>query len=325
MATAGKYAALHVAAFLVIVNAGFWGQNTFRPLASCQFRSSQFRAVQASVLRLVPDARVPVPWAYIEGLDWVLATERSQTSNVYLLGQVGRDGVIGRRFPWFYPVAWLYKEPIATQLLLLLALGAYALRFRRFDFRRNEWFLAGPVLFFAWYFTFVFNAQLGFRFAIVVLPMLLVFTGSLLRDAGTAGRDRLAVVGGLALYLVVSVLSYYPHFISYFNELVWDRTKAYRILVGSDLGWSENHWYVRRYLRRHPDAVFEPEGPQTGTIVLSVNKYVGKWSVERYRWLRENFEPVGHVAHGHLIFRVTPEALRRVTDPLPADWGDKDH
>jgi hypothetical protein len=29
------------------------------------------------------------------------------------------------------------------------------------------------------------------------------------------------------------------------------------------------------------------------------------------------------VAHGHLVFRVTPEALRLVTDPGPADWADK--
>ena len=77
------------------------------------------------------------------------------------------------------------------------------------------------------------------------------------------------------LYLVASVLSYYPHFIPYFNELVWDRSKAYRILADSNLGWSQNHWYLRRYLRRHPEALFEPPGLQAGTIVLSVNKYVG--------------------------------------------------
>jgi hypothetical protein len=321
---AGKYAALYVAAFLVIVNVGYWGQSTFRPLATSQFRSSQFQRVQAA-LQPVPGLRIPVPWAYIEGLDWVLAKERAETNNVYLLGQVGKDGVPGRRFPEYYAVAWLYKEPIATQVLLLLALGAYVLRFRRFDFRRNEWFLAVPVLFFAWYLTFVFQTQLGYRFALVALPFVFVFTGSLLRDMATMGRGRRVLVGGLVLYLVASVLSYYPHFIPYFNELVWDRSKAYRILADSNLGWSQNHWYLRRYLRRHPEALFEPPGLQAGTIVLSVNKYVGLSFAERYRWLRENFEPVGHVAHGHLIFHVTPEALARVTDPVPADVRDKEN
>jgi len=237
---AGKYVALYVAAFLVIVNAGYWGQDTFRPLASFRFLSPQFRDAQAAALRVVPGLRVPVPRPYVESLDWVLALERSDRNNVYLLGQVGRDGVPGRRFPEYYAVAWLYKEPIATQLLLLFALVAYVLRFRWFHFRRDEWFLLCPVLFFAWYFTFVFQTQKGFRFVLVVLPFLFVFTGSLLRDVATMRRGPKLLIGGLVLYLVVSVLSYYPHFIPYFNELVWDRTKAYRILVDTNLGWSQN-------------------------------------------------------------------------------------
>ena len=321
---AGKYAALYIMAFLIIVNAAYWGQDTFRPLESYQFLSHQFRDVQAAALRVVPGLRVPVPSPYVESLDWVLALERSdRRNNMYLLGQWGKNGVPGQRFPEYYAVAWLYKEPIATQLLLLFALVAYVLRFRRFDFRRNEWPLAATVLFFAWYFTFVFQTQKGIRFVLVVLPLLFVFTGSLLRDAATMRRGPRLLIGGLVLYLVVSMLSYYPHFIPYFNELVWDRKQAYRILIDTNLGWGQNKRYVRQYLRRHPDALFEPEGPQAGTIVLSVNKYAGLWFSERYRWLRENFEPVGHIAHGHLLFRVTPEALRRVTDPLPPDHGDK--
>ena len=73
-----------------------------------------------------------------------------------------------------------------------------------------------------------------------------------------------------------------------------------------------------------PNTLEDPDGAQAGTIVISVNKYVGLSFGERFRWLRENFEPVGHIAHGHLIFRVTPEALRRVTDPLSADWADQE-
>ena len=313
--TAGKHVALHVAAFLVIVNVGFWGRDTFRPLATYEFRSRQFQEVQATVLRLLPGLQVPVPEPYVQGLDRVLAIERAGRK-AYLLGQVG---AAGERFLAYYPVVWLYKEPIATQILLLLALVAYVRRFRRFDFHRNEWALLCPVIFFAWYFTFVFNRQRGFRWVIVVLPLLFVFTGSLLRDVATLGRGQRVLVGGLVVYLVGSVLSYYPHFIPYFNELVWDRTKAYRILVDSNIAWDQNRWYLRRYLRRHPDASLNPEDPRAGRVVVSVDRYV--WGPP---WVRENFEPVGHIAHAHLIFQVTPEALRRVTEPVPVDWADKD-
>ncbi len=320
---ASAYAALYVAAFLVVVNLGYWGQRTLEPLAASQFRSSEFQRVQAA-LAGVPGLRVPVPWAYVEGLDWVLHDERAQQWNIYLLGDIGKGGVVGQRFPEYYLVAWLYKEPIATQLLLLLAIGVYALRFRRFDFRRNEWFLAAPVLFFACYLTFVFRAQIGYRHALVVLPMLFVFTGSLLSEAAGLGRRARWLVGALLVYLVVSVLSYYPHFIPYMNELVWDRSRAYTVLADSSLVLDQNHWYVRRYLRQHPAVVVEPDAPMTGTLLVRVERYVGLFFVEQFRWLRENFEPVGHVAHGHLLFRVTPEALQLVTDPLSADWEDKE-
>jgi 4-amino-4-deoxy-L-arabinose transferase-like glycosyltransferase len=319
-----KIGLLYVAGFLVVVNAGYWGQRTLQPVTSYHFRSHAFQQAQR-VLAAVPELRMPVPAAYVEGMDWVLSIERGHGSltNPYLLGEVGRDNVAGRRFPEYYAVAWLVKEPIATQLLLLLAVGAYLARRRQFHFRRNEWFLACPVLFFASYLTLAFNMQIGYRFALPALPFLFVFTGSLARDAAAMRRSSRLLIGGLLLYLVGSTLSYYPHFIPYFNELVWNRTNAYRIMADSNLAWSQDGWYVTRYLRRHPDALFEPVDPQVGTVLLSANKYAGLRDVERYRWIRENFEPVGHVAHGHLVFRVTPEALRRVTDPVPADGADK--
>jgi dolichyl-phosphate-mannose-protein mannosyltransferase len=205
---AGAYGALYAAAFLLVVNLAYWGQRTLEPLAGSRLRSSQFRQVQAA-LAPMPGLRIPVPWAHVEGLDWVLHDERAQEWNVYLLGEMGKGGAVGRRFPEYYLVSWLYKEPIATQLLLLGALAVYALRVRRFDFRRNEWFLAAPVLFFAWYLTFVFRAQIGYRHAIVVLPMIFVFTGSLLSEAAALGRRTRWLAGGLLGYLVVSVLSYY--------------------------------------------------------------------------------------------------------------------
>jgi hypothetical protein len=316
------WAALYVAAYLAVVNLAYWGEQTFQPLAASHFQSSQFQRIQ-TVLAPLPWVRIPVPWPYVEGMDWVFSLERLG-ANVYLLGEMGKGGEAGLRFPEYYAVSWLYKEPIATQLLMLLALVAYLARVRRFDFRRNEWFLAAPTMFFVWYFGFVFNYQAGFRYVLVMLPVLVVFTGSLLAEPPALGGRGRAVVGVLVVYLVVSVLSYYPHFLPYFNELVWDRKMAYKVLADASLVQDENHWYVRQYLRRHPEVILEPDGPTAGAILVRVEFFVGLFYVEQFRWLRENFAPVGHVAHGHLLFRVTPEALRRVTDPLSADWVDQE-
>ena len=71
------------------------------------------------------------------------------------------------------------------------------------------------------------------------------------------------------------MLSYYPHFIPYFNELLWDRKRAYTVLADSSLVLDENHWYMRRYLRKHPEVVFEPDAPMAGTLLVRVEFYVG--------------------------------------------------
>ncbi len=312
---------LYLAAFLLAVNAGYWGHETLKPLRDYPFASEQFREVQAT-LGPLGGLRVPIPAPFVESLDLVLADER-RGANPYLLGEVGKDGVPGRRFPEYFAVAWLYKMPIPTLVLLLLALVTYVLRFRRFDFRRDEWFLVCPILFFAWYFTFVYNFQIGLRHALVVHPFAFVLAGSLLRDAGEVYRGARIALGGLLLWQAVSVLSYAPHFLAYFNEFVWDRKQAYRILADSNLDWGQSGRYVARYLRDHPDVHFMPDRPRPGTILLSVNYYAGLLRSEQFRWLRENFEPAGHVAYTHLLFQVSPEALRRVTDPLPPDHGDK--
>jgi len=64
-------------------------------------------------------------------------------------------------------------------------------------------------------------------------------------------------------------------------------------------------------------------GPQAGRLLVAANVYTGYIGRERFRRLRENFTPVGHVGYAYLLFDVSPEALRRVTDPIPPDYADK--
>ena len=114
---------------------------------------------------------------------------------------------------------------------------------------------------------------------------------------------------------MVSSLSYHPHSIAYFNELIGRRVNAYRFLADSNLDWEDVDHFVEEYRRAHPETpvVVNPETPQAGTLLVSANQLVGVVHPGKYQWLRENFRPVGHVAYSHLLFRVTPEELARVT------------
>ncbi len=303
-------ALLIVVLSLLVINVGFLFDRTFTPLNQYAFRSSLFRSVQSSA-GLLGALPVPVPYPYLEGLDWVIENERTGHGfgRIYLLG----DLRAGQGFAGYYFYACLYKLPIATQLVLLAAVIAYIVRWRRFDVLKNEAVLLVPLLFFTIYFNFFYRAQIGLRYFLVVMPLLYVLCGSLIAKTRALTRPVAAALMAAMAGLILSVLSYYPHFLPYFNELVWDRTQAYKILADSNIDWGQNGWYLEQYLASHPNAVVDPDRPTAGTILVHVNKLTGVTEdPETFRWLREHFTPVDHVAYAVVVYNISPSDLQRI-------------
>ena len=302
-----RFAAVYVVIGVLVVNIGFEFNRTFTPLRDYQFKSDLFVSLQQR-LSPIGGTAVPVPYPYLQGLDWVAFNERTGTGYgpVYLLGQLRR----GQGFPGYYFVAYLFKEPLAIQLLGLTAIAAYVWNRRRFHFLQNESFLLIPVAFFSVYFNFFFRAQIGFRFFIVALPLLQVFFASLLYGWPQVSRWKRPAVGGLLIYLALSVFSYYPFYLAYFNELVWDRRQAYKVLADSNLDWGQSDWYLQRYVASHPQAHVQPDSSVAGTVIVSVNTLVGVLGgPNHYHWLRAHFEPVDTIAYSYLVYQIPTDAL----------------
>ena len=293
---------------LTIINVGFLFNQSLTPLDLYSLHSSFFRSIQSAV-GVAGELPLPIPYPYLEGLDLVMEHERTGSSfgRIYLFGELRE----GSGFLGYYLWASLFKVPLATQCLVLGAGVAFLARRRRLDWRKNEVVMLLPVAFFTAYFNVFNRSQIGIRYFLVVFPLAYVFAGSLMA-IGTA-RAR-ASVGAVAVGgLILSVVSYYPHFLPYFNELVWDRTQAYTILADSNIDWGQNGSYVAEYQARHPDHVFEPEKPTAGTILVRVNQLTAvTGDPNRYRWLREHFKPIDHVAHAVLVYRVTETDLERI-------------
>jgi hypothetical protein len=174
--------------------------------------------------------------------------------------------------------------------------------------RREEIFLLIPILVYWIYFNFFFNAQIGIRHVLPVFTLATIFCGRFLAAPESKLRRYAAVI--LVAWAGISALSYYPHFISYFNEFVPDRKLAYRHLADSNLDWRGNEWYLAEYVRRHPGVIVDPRKPQAGRIVVPVNALVGvNRSPGEYRWLREHFTPVDHIAYSFLVYDVPKEML----------------
>ena len=306
------YALLFALVGMLAVNAGFLFNRTLVPLREYDFSTDILRSIQSNPL-LPGSLRVPFPAPYIEGLDAVRSTEVTGDTfgNIYLLGKIRETTPGFRPFPGYYSAAFLLKVPIAVQVLILMSAVMYIQNRRRFSFLRNEVFLFCPLLFFAVYFNFFFRAQIGIRFFLVVFPFLHVFCGSLVAEARPPGPRLKAIVVALMVYLAVSVASHFPHYISYFNEIVWDRKQAYRFLADSNIDWGQNRYYLERYTIGHPDAILRPGAPITGTVVVAVNDLVGVWDPDKYRWIRDNHEPVGHIAFSYLVYEIPEDSVLR--------------
>jgi hypothetical protein len=306
------YVAVGCAFIFVIINIGFLFNRSFVPLNQYVFQSHTFKLLQN--IKIVQDLRVPFPYPYLQGLDRVMYNEGAGKGfgNIYLLGQLRT----GQGFAGYYFVAFALKVPIATQIIIAIAVIVYAIsKQRRKLFLQNEVFLLVPVLFYTIYFNFFYDAQIGFRYFMVVFPLLYVFSGSLFTNWLVFSVKQKLVIGALAAYLIASVLSYYPLYLSYFNEIVWDRKYAYKYLADSNLDWGQGQYYLVDYMSAHPNAIYTPNQVMSGELIVGASDLVGvtTWGdPDKYKWLRDNFQPVKTIAYEYLVFDITPAQLQQL-------------
>lgn len=185
------------------------------------------------------------------------------------------------------------------------------------------------------FFVFSFSiAQLGIRYILMIFPFLFVFC-SRVTLGWTALKNRYKIfVFTLITYLLFSNLSYFPHYISYFNELLVDRKMGYTILADSNLDWGQNWVYLEKYLQKNPNARYmqyfrennklrlfekrlwdevELEKFKGGFVVVQANQLVGVINdSEVFQYLRKNKKPIDHIGYSYLIFEIQPSDLDKI-------------
>lgn len=307
-AKAGGEFLLISAISLLIINGAFLFNGSFRPISEYSFQAKLVDNTRQVVLKL-GDLPAPLPAPFLEGMDATLHGERTggpTVSNLYYMFGEIRD--VG--FKGYYLVATLFKVPLGSLLLFTAAVLGWLRKRKRFKDNLPDLFLLIPILYFGIYFNLILRYTKGIRHFLVVFPFALVFAGSLVRSWDTASRRKKLAVLTACVAVAASVLSYFPHYISYFNELVPIRRRSYKILADSNLDWGQNQWYLERYRESHPEAQIDPHDPVAGTVVVSANELIGiLGSPDDYRWLRENFEPTGTIAYSYLVYEVPPDNI----------------
>jgi len=300
---------------IFIISATHLFYQMFLPLKDYSFRSGMFLQLQ-KYFGFLP---MPLPSSYIRSMDLVMyfdsignGVPESISNPPYILGHYDPYGI------WYYYfVTLFFKIPVAT---LLIWIGSLVLFFKKFSnpsFIRNELFLFLPVAFYLIYFDFFYATQLGIRHILIILPSLFIFSGSLYSWLIANGKKWIIYV--LMAYQVISVASYFPHFLPYTNEFLPNKKMAYKKLGDTNIGYREGEKFRIAYMKKNPDIVFAPDSIIPGRIMLDANRVLGlNKNMNEYAfqfiWAKDLI-PVDHIHSQYLIYDITSrmaDSLRNI-------------
>jgi hypothetical protein len=165
----------------------------------------------------------------------------------FLLGRIDYRG-----WWYFYPVAFLFKTPVALHLLVLAAVAGFARSWpgvRRAMASRLRVAVIGGLVFGAA--LLGSHLDIGFRYSLPVLPLLCVLTAAGVVRLWRAAR-RPALRYALAAVLawdIVAPLTAYPWFLSYLSEYSPGRDAAYEVLVDSNIDWGQGLLALHDFMR----------------------------------------------------------------------------
>lgn len=237
---------------LYILNMGYMFDGSFRPVKKYQFLSRALSGIQTeednqtgnrfkdSWLGNIP---VPLPADFVLGID-IQKSDFERGRSSYLNGVTAPRG-----WKSYYLWVVLFKEPIGTLLLFLLAAAAVF----RHPLRREE-----LLVLFTGLTLFIFvSAQDGLsmhpRYILPAMGFFYLFaarTGRLLTGANRPAKATAAI--GLAAVVLASLM-WYPHSISYFNTLAGGAAGGPRHLLDSSADWGQAKYLLCDYCRRHPE------------------------------------------------------------------------
>lgn len=168
----------------------------------------------------------------------------------FLLGHFSAEG-----FRAYFPVALGVKTPLPSLLLLAASIAWFAWKLlRRLGGRPvgsqgRCWSLLCLLLPALFYFLLSTQSSLnlGYRHLLPTLPLLYAFVGGQVaqfRWQESLGRSALAL---LLAWLALGNLLIFPHYLSYFNELVGPKS-GYQVLVDSNVDWGQDLLRLRSWM-----------------------------------------------------------------------------
>ncbi|MCL5795101.1 MAG: glycosyltransferase family 39 protein [Patescibacteria group bacterium] len=263
-------------------------------------------------------AHLPVP-QFFKGLIMVLTTSVSERP-AYLLGNVSSGGW------WYYfPIAYLAKEPLPLLILLIIAIIFY-LFFRKRKLEFKDWILIIPPVVYV-FITLFSKLNIGIRHIMPIYPFIFIFIGySISQILNKTKRYLIAYSLSLIALLIwyfFAPLSVFPYFITYFNELAGGPQKGVNILADSNIDWGQDlkrlgAWFKHNNINEKVKLEYfwtgldaptyygidyqslEKNNPnQTGWIAIGTTALQSK----DFSWLKK-YQPITIIGNGVYVYNI---------------------
>lgn len=236
-----------------------------------------------------------LPDAYVFGLAWTMLSTSGRPA--YFLGDYSNEGWL-----LYFPVAFVLKTPLPV--LGLLISGVVAL-VRRKLVVRDHLLLMGVLTLAGLYTAYVVTSgfNIGIRHLLPVYPVVFVLAGA--ATAWSRTRPGRILIGAGVAWLVAANAWIYPHYLSYFNELIGGPSRGQHYLADSNIDWGQDLLRLAAYARAHPDEDIKLAyfGSATPTFYLDCTALPSK----------HEFDPPAELTAGTYVVSLTQ--LLGVYDP----------
>jgi putative flippase GtrA len=259
---------------------------------------------------------------YLVGVGAV-ATRIAPGNSPFVLGNVSSSAWL-----YFFPLSFLFKEPLPTMLGSLLALWFVLNAFLKKRSRISVLVLVVPALIYSLS-AVLSKFNLGIRHILPAFPFLYVLIGGAAAYLVSRFRRAVWVIVPLILWLVFGTLLSFPNYLAYFNEIqTLTGLEKYEIFIDSNLDWGQNlirladfvketgieKIKVNYWLDADPTRAYLPEAIDWGGGFDSTIEWYAVGSTQfqfakmqkedPFLFLRSK-EPVKIVSDGILVYRIT--------------------
>lgn len=185
-------------------------------------------------------------------LGFAMVQQRATGGNeIFYLGNTVNDGG-----PWYFPIVYFLKEPLAWWGFVIMAL-VVAILWQRGEHHKklgiwlkDNFESVAMILWLVvyWSVSISSNLNIGIRHLLPTFPFAILLVssqvGHLLEKSKHLSREHMKITAGLVSVLIAwyvyENVSVFPNYLTYFNQIAGGPSGGYRYVVDSNLDWGQD-------------------------------------------------------------------------------------